>query len=183
MSFYRVTLVALATLFTGIASAAFAGCCGWGTPAPVAYASYGCGGCGAAFAPMAYAPAPLPVAGWGTGCGGCGGGCGGCGQSVAYVEAAPIMEPQIAPAPIYVVDQGPEYAGPGIMIPYRTWATGVPAAIDYPYVSNGYGYGHGHGYGYGHPYHYGPRYAYGAHYGHPHASWWRYPHRPLGVRY
>jgi hypothetical protein len=175
MSFYRVTLLALATLFTGIASAAFADCCGWGTPAPVAYASCGCGGCGAAFAPMAYAPAPLPVAGWGTGCGG---GWGGCGQSLAYV-AAPIMEPQIAPAPIYVANQGPEYAGPGIMIPYRTWATGAPAAIDYPYVSSGYGYG----YGYGHPYHHGRRYAYGAHYGHPHASWWRYPHRPLGVRY
>jgi hypothetical protein len=138
MSFYRVTLVALATLFTGVASAAFADCCGWGTPAPVAYVSYGCGGCG---------------------------------QSLAYA-AAPLMEPQIAPAPIYVANQGPEYAGPGIMIPYRTWAPGIPAAIDYPYVSGGYGYG----YGYGHPYHHGPRYAYGAHYGHPHAHWWRYPH-------
>jgi hypothetical protein len=165
MSRYRVTLVALATLFTGVTSAAFADCCGWGTPAPAAYASYRCGGCAAAFAP-AYAQAP--VAGWGTGCG-CGGGCG-CAQSVAYV-APPVMEPQIAPAPIYVVDQGPDYSGPGIMIPYRTWSPAVPAAIDYPYFSGGYG----------RPYYHGPRYAYGARfYGHP--RWWRYPHHPLGVR-
>lgn len=136
-SVYRVTLVALATLFTAITSVAFADCCGWGAPAPVAY---GCGGCGAAFAPMAYAPMPPPVAAWGSGCG-CGGGCG-CAQSMAYA-APPVMEPQIAAAPIYVANQDPECAGPGIMIPYRTWATGVPAAIDYPHVSGGYGAGYG----------------------------------------
>ncbi len=62
-------------------------------------------------------------------------------------------------------------------MPYRTWSPAVPAAIDYPYVSNGYGYGR--------PYYRGARYAYGARfYGHPHymPRGWRYPHQPLGVR-
>ena len=170
MSVHRVILVALATLLTsGLSSAAFAGCCGWGTPAPVVYATSGCGGCGASVAYVQpVMPAPAPVATWGTGCG--------CGQSVVYAEA-PVVEPQIAAAPIYVVDQGPEYSGPGIMIPYRTWSPAVPAAIDYPYVSGGYGYG------YGGSYHHGLRYAYGPRsYGHPH-HWWHYPHHhPLGVR-
>jgi hypothetical protein len=171
MVLHRVTLVALATFLTaGLSSAAFAGCCGWGTPAPVVYATSGCGGCGAS---VAYVQ-PAPVATWGTGCG--------CGQSVVYA-AAPVVEPQIAAAPIYVVDQGPEYSGPGIMIPYRTWSPAVAAAVDYPYVSGGYG---SEGYGYGGAYHHGPRYAYGQRfYGHPHhmSHGWRYPHRhPLDVR-
>ena len=98
MSLHRVTLVALATLFTGITSAAFAGCCEWGAAAPVVYASSysnGCGGCGVVSGcggcgtQMTYAveqaapvyaepvmPAPVPVATWGTGCG--------CHQSVFY---------------------------------------------------------------------------------------------------
>jgi hypothetical protein len=184
MSLHRVILVALATLFTGVTSAAFAGCCEWGAAAPVVYASSysnGCGGCGVVSgcggcgAQMTYAveqpapvyaepvmPAPVPVATWGTGCG--------CHQSVFYAAAA-YVEPQIVPAPIYVVNQGPEYSGPGIMMPYRTWSPSVAAAIDYPYISRGYG----------RPYYHGARYAYREHgYGRPH--WWRYPHRPLGVR-
>lgn len=174
MSLHRLTLVALATLFTGITSAAFAGCCEWGAAAPVFYASNysnGCGGCGVQMTyaveqpALVYAepvmPAPFPVATWGTGCG--------CHQSVFY--AAAYAEPQIVPAPIYVVNQGPEYSGPGIMMPYRTWSPAVAAAIDYPYVSHGYG----------RPYYHGARYAYREHvYGHP--RWWRHPHRPLGVR-
>jgi hypothetical protein len=57
------------------------------------------------------------------------------------------------------------------MMPYRTWSPSVAAAIDYPYISRGYG----------RPYYHGARYAYREHgYGRPH--WWRYPHRPLGVR-
>src|ERR1700692_3152889 len=108
MSLHRSILVAIATLFSvGMTSVAFAGCCDWGTPAPVAYMQGGCGGCGGAYAPIIYAtpvvPAPIYVGG---GCGGCaapvtsccgtsalgggygggygynglgGGGCGGCG--------------------------------------------------------------------------------------------------------
>jgi hypothetical protein len=184
MSLHRVTLVALATLFTaGMTSVAFAGCCEWGTPAPVFYASNGCGGCGAP-APMTYAepvyaepaPQPLPVATWGTGCG--------CGRSVVYMTPA-VEEAPIAPAPIYVADQGPYYSGPGVTIRYRTYSPVVAAAVDYPYVSGRYGYGRS---AYGRPYYaHGPRYAYrerGYGYGHPHymRHWRSYPHYPLGVR-
>jgi hypothetical protein len=164
MSLHRVTLFALAALFTaGISSAASACCGGWGAQAPVAYApapvTYGysgCGGCGAPTAAAVYAepvaPAPAPVA-WS---GGCSCACGGCrGFFLSY--ATPAAEPMpIAPAPIYVVNQGPDYTGPGIMVPYHTWTPAqsyvTPGA--YPYMSGygGYGYGYRHygyrGYGY-----------------------------------
>ena len=196
MSLHRVTLVALATLFTaGMTSAALADCCGWGSPAHVIYApsyySSGCGGC----APVAYAPPVQPAPIYVNGCGGCGApapiyvepvapapapvvswgagwgtGCG-CGRSVAYAPVA--AEPPVVPAPMYVTDQGPDYTGPGVMIAYRTWAP----PTTYPYISGGYGRG----------YYHGSRYAYREHgYGHPHAMpmqhWRSYPHRPLGVR-
>lgn len=75
MSFHRVTLVALATLFTvGMTSLASA-CCSWGYSAPVVYAPV---------APVTY--------------GGCGGCCGGCGTPTA---AAVFAQP-VAPAPISV---------------------------------------------------------------------------------
>lgn len=226
MSFHRAMIAALAALFvTGTASAALAGCdgCGWGglasfayAPAPL-YVSAGCGGCGplavtyvrpVAYAPPAFAPAPPPVApapiavdhwdtgGWG-GWGGCGCGSCGCGASVLYA-------PAVAPAPIYVVNQGPEYSGPGIMVPYKTYApqANLVAPYDYPYISHRYGYGHrywyGHRYGYGrgyaHPYYRGAasRLAYGEHgYVHPHhygygptgyGHRYGYPHRPVGMR-
>ena len=128
-----------------------------GTPAPVAYASTGCGGCGAAIkyaqpvapAPIVYAqpiapttvvfpepvaPAPITV---NTGCGGCGV------SSAAVVFAQPVAPAPVvtswgnecglgrrifyaapaavAPAP-YVADQGPDYSGPGIMVPYKTYS-------------------------------------------------------------
>jgi hypothetical protein len=240
MSFHRVMIAALAALFvTGTASVATAGCggCRWGGLAPFAYApaplyvSGGCGGCGSlavtyappVYAPPAFAPAPPPIApapiavdhwdtggwsgcGWG-GCGGIGCGCGscGCGRGLLYGLAA-------APGPIYVVNQGPEYTGPGIMVPYRTYSpqAGFVAPYDYPYISGpgGYGYGHryGHRYGYGRGYGYGyrhgyahpdyrgtaPRYASGERgYVHPHHYGYgptryhhRYghPHRPVGMR-
>jgi hypothetical protein len=85
MSFHRVILVALATLFTvGMTSLASAGCCDWGYSAPV---NYGCGGCGSpVYTPMA----PVSYGGYS--------GCGGCGvPSVAAVYAVPV-----APAPIVV---------------------------------------------------------------------------------
>jgi len=229
MSFHRVMIAALAALFvTGTASVALAGCvgCGWSGVAPFAYppaplyVSGGCGGCGSlavtyappVYAPPAFAPAPPPIApapiavdhwdtggwggcGWG-GCGGIGCGCGscGCGRGLLYGQLA-------APAPIYVVNQGPEYSGPGIMVPYHTYSPqqGFVAPYDYPYISGpGYGYGHRYGYGYhhgyAHPYYHrtGQRFAYGEHgYVHPHhygygptgyGHRYGHPHRPVGMR-
>ena len=105
MSFHRVLVVAVATLFSiGMTSIASASCCGWGYSAPVAYAPAVYGGCGTCAAPTAaavfaqpVAPAPIavtpvvptgfggPCCGW-NGCGNCGwsdwsGGCGNCGVS------------------------------------------------------------------------------------------------------
>lgn len=199
MSLHRASLFAITALFTaGMTSIASAGCCDWGASAPFAYAPTGCGGgCGTPTAAIIYAqpvaPAPAPVivstwaTGWGTGCG--------CQRAVAY--AAPVLAPTpIAPAPIYVVNQGPEYAGPGLMVPYRTYspAAAYAASSAYPYVP-GYGYGYGTPAYY--PHHvYGrpapriayrervfahPRY-YAQHYYGPMPRWRPYPHRPLGVR-
>lgn len=168
MSLHRVTLFVLAALFTaGVSSAASACCGGWGVQAPVAYTSAGyggytgCGGCGTPTAaivyaaPVAPAPPPAPVV-WG---GGCGCACGCRGLLLSY--ATPAVEPMpVAPAPIYVVNQGPDYTGPGIMVPYHTWTPAqsyvTPGA--YPYL-RGWGYGYGYrGYGYR-----GWGYGYGVH--------------------
>lgn len=93
-----------------------------------------------------------------------------------YVEPTPV-----APAPIYVVNQGPDFTGPGIMVPYHTYAPAAAfaPAIDYPYVP-GPGYGYGPGYGgpvYHHHVYGGPRYAYG-----PRRYGRAYPHNPLRAR-
>ena len=207
MSFHRVVLVALATLFSvGMTSIASAGCCGWGYSAPVAYATVapvGYGGCGGAAATAAavfaapVAPAPIavgrahPIAaslrlhrcadgfggpccswngcgncGWSdwSGCGGWGGGwrlrrcgnCGGCGRCGSS-SCAP---------PLYVVNQGPDYSGPGIMSRTRpirrTQPTRRPPTI-LMCRAPGYGYGYGavpaYAPYYRHPY-YRPRFAY-----------------------
>jgi hypothetical protein len=81
--------------------------------------------------------------GCGGGClggGGCfGGGCGGCGGCSSTFGHHPV-----APAPLYVVNQGPEYSGPGLMVPFGTYspATNLAAPGAYPYVvGSGYGYG------------------------------------------
>jgi hypothetical protein len=180
MSFNRVTLVALATFFTiGMTSLASAGCCDWGYSAPVVYVpvapvSYGgCGGCGGPTVAAVYAqpvaPAPIIVSAsigspfggpccGGGGCGNCGGwaissgGCGGCGAPVAYAEPSPQL---------YVVNQGPEYSGPGLTVPYATYSpeAAYAPATDYPYVP-GYGYGRpAYPHYYTHRY-YGGRYAF-----------------------
>ena len=54
-----------------------------------------------------------------------------CGRSIGYY-----------PSPLYVVNQGPEYSGPGLMLPYGTYAPGAAYApgINYPYVGPRYGY-------------------------------------------
>jgi len=174
MSLYRVVLVGLAAVFTvGMTSFASAGGWGWGSGWGAGWGSgFGCGGCAAPSAAVIYAqpvaPLPPPVTvGWTGGCG-----CGSCGcghQSLVY--AAPPIEPTpIAPAPIYVVNQGPAYEGPGITVPYHTWApvSAYGPAAEYPDdagygVGYGYGYRHHLGYGYGYRHHLG--YGHGLGYG------------------
>jgi hypothetical protein len=180
-------LFVLGFLFTaGMTSVASARCCGWGVQAPVAYASTGCGGCGTPTAAVVYAqpiaPTPPPVAvstwSWGTNWG--------CCHRAAFVYAAtPAVELMpVAPAPIYVVNQGPDYTGPGIMVPYHTWtpATSYVVPGSHPYLSGyrygGYGYGYhrwGYRYGWRRPF-FAPRVrvSYGTRfYGHP---FYRRPH-------
>lgn len=175
MSLHRLTLLAIAAAITvGMTSAASAGCCDRGLF--TGYVATGCGGCGTPTAAIVYAqpvaPAPVPVAvvpvsppmpvAVSTGCG--------CQQPVAY--AAPVVEPTpVAAAPIYVVNQGPDYTGPGIMVPYHTWSS-VPVAAPpaaYPYI-------HGYGRGYGVP---RPRLAFSPRVYHRplpvwHTRWYRY---------
>ena len=139
MSFQRSILVAIATLITvGMTQVAFAqyGCGGCGTAAyaPIIYATpiapapiaVGCGGCGAPVTCCAPSVAvyAAPVAQWGVGCGGCGApvgyggygggysGCGNCGVTAVYTT----------PAPLYVVNQGPDFEGPGVFVPYHSYA-------------------------------------------------------------
>jgi hypothetical protein len=127
----------------------------------------------AAYAPavemaVPLAPAPLAVDHWDTngfgGCdglngffGSCGGGnCGffgglfgGCGRIAGCTACRGPVPYARVPSPIYVVNQGPQYSGPGLMIPLKTYSptTGVALPGRYPYISVA-GYGP----------HYAPRY-------------------------
>ena len=107
-------------------------------PVPVVYAQGGCcggcGGCGGAVAvtyvqpvvePVAVMPAPIAVDHWDVGGFG---GCGGCSRTFGYVQPAA--------APMYVVNQGPEYSGPGLVVPYGSYspATDLAAPEAYPYI-------------------------------------------------
>jgi len=151
MSVHRGMLFLLASLFTAGMSSVASACCGWGVQAPVAYAPAGCGGCGTPSAAAVYAqpvaPAPAPVTwnnwgSWGTGCA--------CTRRYVYTATPAVTLTPIAPAPIYVVNQGPYYTGPGIMVPYHTWS--APVAVTpgaYPYRP-GYGYRYGYRYRYWH---------------------------------
>jgi hypothetical protein len=110
----------------------------------------GCGGCGGGCGGFG--------GGFGGFVGGCGGGgCGGCGGCSSTFGYHPV-----APSPLYVVNQGPEYSGPGLMVPFGTYspATNVAAPGAYPYVA---GRGYGYGPRYPRPY-YGSRYTYTGHY-------------------
>jgi hypothetical protein len=194
MSSHRAILVAFTTLFAaGMTSAAFAGCGGCGGSLAVTYAPLIEYAPPVAYAPaIAYAPppveyappvaygppiavAPIAVNNWDTG-----GGCG-CGRSVVYAQP-------VAPAPIYVVNQAPDYTGPGIMVPYGTYSpeAGYAAPYGYPYISGpGYRYGYGMPYRMHHRYRHsyygaGPRYAYRERVSaHPH----HYRAAPLWHRY
>jgi hypothetical protein len=202
--FHRAILVASAIFFAAGMSPALADCggCGFQGAAPAPYAPPVYAQPAPYYAqplaipapvppPMPVAPAPIAVDHWDTGgcgtLGGCFGGCGAfggpscgggfgvgfgfggcnCGRSVGY-----------APSPLYVVDQGPDYSGPGMMVPYGTYDPGAAyaPAINYPYVGPRYGYRRP---GY-YPYraYRGPRYAFRAHvYLHP-----RYRARPYLYR-
>ena len=115
-------------------------------------------------APVMVAPAPIAVGcgSWGS-CGGCGswgncggwgncgswgscGGCGGCGAA-------------LVPSAAYVVNQGPVYSGPGIMVPNGSYSpyAGLSNPAAYPYI--------------GRPYGYAPHYAYRHHYYHRYHYW------------
>jgi hypothetical protein len=169
----------------------------------------GCGNCAAPVSPCcsggglfnsfagALGPVPTPWANQFGGCGGCGvqaapvAQC--CAVQMVPVQPAPCCAaPPVAsccggtpavyttPAPLYVVNQGPDYSGPAVMEPYRTYmppAQYAPPPGYPPYIGGGYG-GYGRPYapyhrvayggmGYYHPRAWGPRY-----YGRP------YMHRP-----
>jgi hypothetical protein len=179
MSLRRTTFFVLALLFTAATTSAASACCDWGFQAPVTYTyaptTYasagwgGCGGCGTPTAAVVYAqpvaPTPPPVAvtawSWGThwGC---------CHRSFVYAATPAVELMPVAPAPIYVVNQGPDYSGPGIMVPYHTWTPASSYVVpgSYPYF---HGY-HRWGYRYGWHRPFAPRLrvSYGARfYGHP----------------
>jgi len=144
------------------------GCCGgwssnWSTCCGSVSWSVGCGNCGA-----------VGWGGGGWGGGGWGGGwtpgrCNNCGVS-----------------PLYVVNQGPVYDGPGLMQPYATYSpdTAYAPAANYPYVP-GYGYGpapvpppyYSHLYYRPHYAYRAPMYAHPRYYGGPYRGNW---HRPVG---
>ena len=159
MSFHRSIFVAVATVFAvGMAPSAFAQCCGY-APAPVYSAP--CGGCGTAYAPIVYATpvAPAPI---GVGCGVCGtptaavtfvppvaptpvvgwNGCGNCAAPITWnpCNTCGIQTPVYTqPAPLYVVNQGPDYSGAGVMVPFHTY--GAPAEYaPAPYTPGFHGY-------------------------------------------
>jgi PXPV repeat (3 copies) len=179
MPFHRAILVASATLFALVISpAAFAGCggCGFGPPvyaqpAPVYVQPAPVYAIPAPLPPpAAVAPAPIAVDHWDTGgcgtLGGCGGGCGfgGCGFNsfIGFNSCNCGRAVGYAPSPLYVVNQGPEYSGPGMMVPYQSYSPGAAfaPAINYPYVAPRYGY-RGPGY-FPHRFYRGPRYAFRA---------------------
>lgn len=193
MVFHRAILVASAIfLAPGMSAAALAGCGGCGFEAgPAAYAQPFYPEPAPVYAeplaipapvppPVAVAPAPLAVDHWDTGgCGtlggclggfgGCGGGFGGCGSGLLGFNGCNCGRSiGYYPSPLYVVNQGPEYTGPGLMLPYGTYAPAAAYApgINYPYVGPRYGYRGPGLYRYGA--YRGARFAYGAHaYVHP----------------
>lgn len=154
MSFFRFNLAAIITLWVAVmSSAAFAGCGGCGGGYAVVYAQPPVYAPPIVYAqpvpvmPLAYAPppqpimpAPIAVDHWDTqgfdffgGYGGCGCGCG-CGHRGLFTGGAYAFGG--APAPLYFVNQGPQYSGPGVMLPYPTYApsAGIAAPWAYPYV-------------------------------------------------
>src|SRR5580693_10421883 len=157
------------------------GGCGAVAYAPIIYATpiapqpiaVGCGNCGAPVtccAPSVTASYAAPVAQWGGGCGGggCGapvgyGGYGGYGGGYSGCGNCGVPAVYTTPAPLYVVNQGPDFEGPGLMVPYHSYAPPAQYAPPpaYPPYAGGYAGG-----GYAHRYY--PHVAYGGGYYHPH---------------
>jgi hypothetical protein len=193
MSFHRSLFVAVATLFAvGMAPSAFAQCCGGYAPAPVYSQPAPCGGCGTpVYAPIVYAipvaPAPINV-----GCGVCGtptaavtfippvaptpvpawNGCGACAPAPVTwnpCNTCGVQTPVYTqPAPLYVVNQGPDYSGAGMMVPFRTYAPPAQYAPG-PYMPP-----YAHRYfprPYYHHAYYHPRMYYGSRPYYPHHYW------------
>jgi hypothetical protein len=119
MPFHRTTIVVLATAFTLAMTSVASACC----------ASVASGGTNSPN-PVPIAPAPIYVGPWsggwsltpwsfGVGWGGWSGwgGCGCCGCGAAA-------------SPLYVVDRGPDYTGPGVMVPFLTYTP----TIRFPHV-------------------------------------------------
>jgi len=152
MSFKRITFVAFATFFS-VASASLAlACCeardSLGYPAfvpvgpvgPVGFAN--CFGCVApALNGTAIAPAPIAVSGvvspFGGPCCGWYGCCfWGAGWNGWSAWSGGVAVPFGPPSALYVVNQGPTYSGPGIVVPYKTCSpdTAYAPAADYPYI-------------------------------------------------
>ncbi len=85
----------------------------YATPVAPAPIGVGCGTCGTPIAAVTFAPA------W-NGCGACGAPapvtwnpCNTCGvQFPVYTQ----------PAPLYIVNQGPDYSGAGLVVPFHTYS-------------------------------------------------------------
>ena len=107
MLFGRTAIVAIVAVFTVIAMTSVASAC----CIPVVY------GVSNSPSPIPLSPAPIYVpyvpGSWSFGP------CGVCG---------------IGPSPRYVVDQGPDHIGPGLMVPFLTYRQ---PTIIYPYLSSG----------------------------------------------
>jgi hypothetical protein len=160
-------------------------------PAPIAVGT-GCGNCGAPVtccAPSVAASYAAPVAQWGGGCGGggCGapvgyGGYGGYGGGYSGCGNCGVPAVYTTPAPLYVVNQGPDFEGPGVMVPFHSYAPPAQYAPPpaYPPYGGGYGggyaggYGGGYGGGYARPYPMRPHLAYGGGYYRPNVMGPRY---------
>ena len=116
MSFHRATVVALAAVFTvGMTSLASA-CCNWGYFAPVVTNQ------------MPVAPAPIYVGPWSGSW---------SGQNSVWSFGPWLGCGCWVPrSSFYVVNQGPEYSGPGLMVPYVLYSpTGLASLRKYPYIS------------------------------------------------
>lgn len=104
------------------------------------------------FEPVAVAPAPVAVDHWDTNgfgdcrypgdyfgaCGGFAAGCGAgpCGGPPPCVACLPRAAYRPGPS-LYIVNQGPEYSGPNLMVSFKTYTptTGLAAPRQFPYIS------------------------------------------------
>jgi hypothetical protein len=112
MSLHRATL-ALAAVFTVGMSPLASACCNW--------ANWGYFGPDATNQ-AAIAPAPIFVGPWSTSW---------SGENSGWARG-----PRGTPPPFYVVNQGPQYSGPGLTVPFVIYspAMGLAPPGKYPYV-------------------------------------------------